>query len=515
MIRKNCCTLPLLALGCGLMSLPAQTAQESIMLRDRIVNGVGMIDLYSRHRSSKSSGPINGQTLEVFRQQHNNQLVFVIDVNEASRGSEKASSQGVTIENATLIFNVSGVEIRCDMFSTNTASLLLKNGETTRKQYYTLIGATGSNLITPSTSSDLYGTDFSAILRMPLDNEACTLPLPNLNAASSAFLNITFLDTDVTMGDPEAFYDHSNGPEDIALISFQDVAPVEALQAGVAEAPLVIAISQVTTPVTAWQYYPSDNGYYIVSYEDNYPNRGDYDFNDLVIGYRVGFGILYNETSKLYEVTSLLATGYMIARGAEYTHDWYLRIPVNSVVEGFVTKNLFIENSSQQVSGFPVTQPLLGDINIQVLNDTKKLMSATGSAFINTIDNQSLIQGKKFSFVINLDTPVLLSEFAAPPYDPYLHVRNTNYEIHLPGFTTQINSSANYGVSSTFKDASGYPFVLIFPDDWHPPLEGEDLGLAYPQLMNYITSPNTSNETWYQSPDLNKVKQIGKAFWKW
>lgn len=515
MNRKNRCTLPLLALGCWLTSLSAEAALESTMLRDNIAQGVGMINLYTRHTSSKSTAPITGQTLEAFRQQHNNQLAFVIDVNEAANNTEKASSQGVAVESATLIFNVSGAEIRCSLYTTNTASMLVKKGQTTRKQYPTLLGATGSNLITPSTSSDLYGSDFSAILRMRVDNEACTQPLPNLSAASSAFLSLTFLDTNVKMGDPEDFYDFSNGPEDIALISIQDVAPVEALQAGVTEAPLVIATSQVTNPVTAWQYYPSDSGYYVVSYEDRYPNRGDYDFNDLVIGYRVGLGIVFNQTSKQYEVTSMVATGYMIARGAEYSHDWYLRIPVNTAVQGSVTKNLFVENSSQQVSGFPVTQPLQGAINLQLLSDTKKLMNVSGSAFVNTVANQSLVQGKKFSFAINLDTPVRLSEFAAPPYDPYLYVRNTNYEIHLPGFAPQIASSANYGGGSTFKDAAGYPFALIFPDDWYPPLEGKDLGLAYTQFLNYTTSPNTSNETWYQSPTLSEVKQIGKAFWNW
>lgn len=496
-------------------SWQAHAALQSIKLQDTIAQGSGMINVLTKHSSSKTTAPITGQTLQAFRDQHNNQLAFVVDVNEAANNTEKAASQGVAIEGATLIFNIANTEYRCNLYTTNTASMLVKKGETTRRQYPTLLGATGSNLITPSTDSDLYGTDFSAILRMRLDNQACDKPLPNLSNLTSAFLNIQFLDTDVKKGDPEDFYDFSNGAEDIALISIQDVAPVEALQAGVAEAPLVIATSQVVTPVTSWQYYPSDGSYYVVSYEDRYPNRGDYDFNDLVVGYRVGFGMVLNETTKQYEVNAMVATGYMIARGAEYTHDWYLRIPVNSAVQGTVTKNLFKENSAEQVANYPVTEALQGRINIQVLKDTKQLMSVTGSTFVNTLANQSPVPGKKFSIAINFDTPVRFSEFGAPPFDPYLYVINTSNEIHLSGLSTQISGSANSGVDSQFKDAAGYPYAMLFPDDWYPPLEGTDVGLAYTKFYSYITSPNTTNETWYQSPTLSEVKQISKSFWNW
>jgi len=507
--------LGLMALTAMSYCMPTQAALESIKLRDNIAQGVGAINLFTPHTSSKTTGSISGQTLQAFRDQHNNQLAFVIDVNEASNNTEKASSQGVAIESASLIFTIAGTEIRCGLYTTNTASLLIKKGQTKRLQYPTLLGATGSNLITPSTNSDLYGSDFSAMLRMRLDNEACSQPLPNLNNVTSAVLSIKFLETEVKQGDPEDFYDFSNGPEDIALISIQDVAPVEALQAGVAEAPLVIATSQVIKPVTGWQFYPSDSSYYVVTYEDRYPSRGDYDFNDLVVGYRIGLGIDYNENTRAYEVNSMIATGYMIARGAEYSHDWYFRVPVNTDVQGSVTKNLFVENSTEQLANYPITEPLSGVINIQVLQDTKQLMSVSGTPFVNTLPNQNLVQGKKFSFAINFDTPVRLSEFGPPPYDPYLLVTNTNYEIHLPGFAPQIASSANYGGDSRFKDVIGYPYAMVFPDNWYPPIEGTDLGQAYTKFFSYTTTPNPSNETWYQSPTLSQVQQIGKTFWSW
>ena len=46
----------------------------------------------------------------------------------------------------------------------------------------------------------------------------------------------------------------------------------------------MIAQNQINNPVDAWVYYPSSDSYYVVTYGDNYLQRGDYDFNELVIG---------------------------------------------------------------------------------------------------------------------------------------------------------------------------------------------------------------------------------------
>ncbi|WP_026377156.1 LruC domain-containing protein [Aestuariibacter salexigens] len=497
------------------LAMPCWAALESTMLRDSIDQGYGMIDLFDVHQNSNSLTDLDGFTLQGFREQHGNMLVFVVDVNEASNGTENSESQGVAISTAELIFNFGDTQVRCTHYATNTASLLATTSQSTRQQYQTLIGATGSNLITPSTSSDLYGSDFSAILRMRLDDQNCSEPLPNLSGVTSAFLEVVLVDTDVNLGDPEAFYDYSNGPEDIAIISAQDIEPVETVQAGVELAPLVIAQSQVTETVDAWMYYPSDNNYYVVTYEDNYPNKGDYDFNDLVVGYRVGLGLIFNEQLQQNEVTSIVATGYMIARGAAFTHDWYLHIPANTVVSGTALKNLFKENSTEQVEGYPLEETITGEIDLKVLEDTKQMMAVQGSQFANTLDNQSLVYGKKFSFSINLDSPVLLSEFAAPPFDPYLHVKQTNYEIHLSGFDTRVTGSANAAADTHFKDENGFPYALIFPDDWYPPLEGVDIGQAYEQFLDYALSPSTDNESWYLSPQTSEIKPISKTFWSW
>jgi LruC domain-containing protein len=97
-----------------------------------------------------------------------------------------------------------------------------------------------------------------------------------------------------------------------------------------------------------------------------------------------------------------------------------------------------------------------------------------------------------------------------------LYTQATGYELHLPGNNTKLSFSSNSGSSDTeYKDDRGYPYALVFTDDWQPPLERVDLGDAYQDFLNYVNSTGEIHQNWFLSPTNEKVKQIGKEFWQW
>ena len=482
------------------MSMAMQvSALESVKLKDSISQGVGLIDLFEPNDSKKI---IDGITLEAYRQNNNGYLVFAVDINEAASGTEKAQSQGVSIKTAYLTFVENGITRTYSDFETPTATMVAELGQTNRQEYFTLIGETGSSRITPSTDSELYGSSFDSTLSIRVPD--------NVMNVSSAVLTVELLHTNTDLGDPEAFYDFTAGFEDMAIITDVDKVYLETLSIGVDEAPLVIAKGQVTEVVDSWVYYPSSDSYFVVSYEDKYPERGDYDFNDLVVGYRVGFGLSNNQ------VTSIIATGYMIARGAAYSHDWYLHVPMSEQVQGSATLNLFEPESESQVAGYPKVTAVTNALDFLIYRDTKSLMSVAGSQFANTEPDVAAVKGHKFSFAVNLDTPIPMNAISAPPYDPYLFTEVTGYEIHLPGNTTRLAFSTNSGMTDVqYKDAQGYPYTLVFPEDWLPPLEQVDLGDAYGQFLDYSRSASSESVSWYLNPEPTKTKNIDQQFWKW
>ena len=117
----------------GLAATPAY-ALESARLTDVIKSsGSGDIDVFD---PSATGRVIDGQVLEAFRQDNNNQIIFAVDVNEAADGSEKASSQAVTVDTAQLLITIGGTQHAYDSYATITRTLLARKGQTNRSLYY-------------------------------------------------------------------------------------------------------------------------------------------------------------------------------------------------------------------------------------------------------------------------------------------------------------------------------------------------------------------------------------------
>ncbi len=468
---------------------------ESTRLKNTISHGTGDINVLK----GQGNKTIAAATLEQLRQQNNGDLVLGVDINEAANGSEKATTQGVAIDTLTLtITTLDGVNEYTD-FSTETKSLLARTSETSRQYYYTLIGRTGSNNIV---GSGLNGTSFDATLRIPVDIDIST--------ATSVQLDITLLETNGDLGDPEEFYDYSAGFEDLAVLISSDVEFLDDQAAGQSEAPLVV-LTDTQTSVSSRAYYPSSDSYYLVGYEDQYPNLGDYDFNDLVVAYRVTFGL-----NDALEVLTVSGEGYLVARGGSHDHDWHLRIELPEGSQAGGTYQLYIPEGTTTGDEIIHNIDTTNGLDITVYSGTTTLFVDPASAYANTLWNGTEMLGHRFSFEITLDTSVPLGQMSEAPFDPYLYVYNTNYEIHLEGNAPVMPNSNNISNGHTsFMDINGYPFALIFPEDWRFPYEYVDIGEAYPDLIEYIQSNRTSKQNWYMNGVESGISKRTKSDWAW
>lgn len=488
----------------------ASAAVTSTRLKDVISSGSGNINLLQASVQNRNLTPAQ---LEEFRSLNGGDLVFAVDVNEAASGTEKSASQGVSIDTAWIEVTIGGVTTRFDARgcadgqpapSTRTKSALARAGQTTRNLYCTLIGDSGSRTVTSSTGSDIHLSSFDATLRIPVG--------VNLANATAARLVVRFLDTNQSLGDPEAFYDYSNGFEDVALATPQDAQYLDQLAAGRDEAPLVISTGTTTEPTINRIYYPSKDQFYVVAYEDQFPNRGDYDFNDLVVGYRV-----YYELDQQGRVTGGGGEGYLIARGGGFNHDWRLRLGLPSTASGHGALTVFRPEELYAATGFPRSFAFNGALDIEVFADTATLWMVTGFDFVNTLKDQStLVRGHRFSFEFQLNATIAASNMPAAPFDPYLYVHNTGYEIHLPGKAPVLGTSKNTRDGKTsFNDASGYPFALIIPESWEVPVEFIDLGEAYPEFLDYVRGSGSQGVGWYTRPAPQRTKATVPSLWKW
>jgi LruC domain-containing protein len=462
-------------------------AIDSVSLTDVIRStGSGSIDLLKDATSVE---------VEEFRQDASGALLFAVDVNEAADGSEKASSQAVTLDTVELRATIGGVEFLYDVFSTSTQADLARAGSTTRSPFYTLIGDSGSNRITSNSVQER----FDAIITVPVDID--------LSAATSIVLDIELLDTNVSLGDPEAFYDFSNGFEDIALVNSADALFLEGLGPGQDEAPAVIVVGEPEPAVSSWTSYPSSSGFYTVGYEDSFPNNGDYDFNDLVVAYRVELG-----KDQSGDVLAMRMAAFLVARGAGHTHDWHIRFPATGV-----------SGSTEITMSNPTTlqreirsESFSGQLDIVAFSDTRaSFRPPSGFLFANTEPGSPFVAGPRFDAYIVFDNPVSAAALGTAPFDPYLYVHETGYEVHLvdqPPTASSLNASE--GRIETVN-ADGYPFAMMVPVNWPVAWERTDVGLAYPNLSKYVQAGGQSFLNWYDSVQATHARSYQQSDWEW
>jgi len=480
------------------LSVGDAAAAISTRLRATIDRGYGDISLLTAAIQNRN---LTMAQLEEFRRDNGGKLAFAVDVNEAADGLEKSASQGVAIEYARVEVTTAAGVVRFEQFSSQTQSSVARAGQTTRSLWYTLIGNAGSRQITGSSTSDINGSSFDATIRIPVNIDLAT--------ASAARLIVKFLDTNENLGDPEDFYDYSNGFEDVAIVTAGDAAYLDRLAPGQEEAPLVLAAPGTTSP-NSRLYYPSSDQFYIAAYEDQFPNRGDYDFNDLVVAYRV-----YYEMDSSGNAVSVGGEGYLVARGGGFDSDWHLRLSLPATAAGTGAITVFAPDQLTPMAGFPRNVNFSGAADLEIFTSVATLWRDGSNAFVNTLRDQSLVRGHRFTFQLDLSSPLPPGQLPAAPFDPYLFVYNSSYEIHLPGKSPVLGSSRNTRDGRTsFTDAAGYPFALVLPHDWRAPVEYIDIGLAYTDLIGFVGGDATKQD-WYLRPATDRTKATSPAVWKW
>jgi len=435
------------------------------------------------------------------RSEAGGKLIIGVDVNEAASGTEKSTSQGVAVKSVTLSVVINGVTktyqsswpnnvTGCCSTESKTPLLATAGSQQRQGPYYTLIGHSGSNSITGN--SEIKNIDSTLTVNIP----------DNLSSATSAVLKVELLQTNTSLGDPEAYYDFSGGYEDLALLNKNDATIIIQEAAGQIEAPVMVQTNPPPppdTPVSSTNYVPTASSFYFAGYEDLYPDVGDYDFNDLTVAYQVAEGL--DQSGK---ITALKGTAYLITRGASYSSDWHIKFDLPPGTVGNLVCKVQLKPESPAVP-CSTSNPseTNGSADITVFENTTSIFTDPGSPFVNTDPGRPFIQGPKATFTLDLAAPIPASSLK-PPFNAYLHVRKTGQMIQL----LEVNPS--------FKDKNGFPFGMLMPADWQPPSERVNLMEAYPGFLEFVTSQGTKSSNWYKTPKADKVLGVPiSATWAW
>ncbi len=262
-------------------------------------------------------------------------------------------------------------------------------------------------------------------------------------------------------------------------------------------------------------YFPSEDSYATIMFEDLWPSTGDYDFNDLVLG------VYGNEiTNASNDVVEIDINFDVRAVGASFEN-------------GFGWQFANIEPSDiQQVTG----AVLLGSGETSILNNAngteqdqdsaviiaveniESVLNRVGGSMFNTMDNglvgtSDLIQ---INILFGETTPISRDLIGPSAYNAFL-IKNQNreVEIHLPNrqptdnMNTALLGTGN-DVSDPFlgtfyKTETGLPWGLLIIEPVDYPIEAIPIIEAFPDFANWAQSGGTANQDWYTNPISTKV----------
>ena len=260
-----------------------------------------------------------------------------------------------------------------------------------------------------------------------------------------------------------------------------------------------------TDPKRAFNnYYPSKNATATLAYEDLWPSKGDYDFNDLVVDYN--FNQITNAENKVVDIDAKLTVR---AIGASYHNAFAIQLNVAatniaSVTGQSISTDIFTLNSNG-------TESNQEKAVIVAFDDAYKVFPTNpAGGYVNTLKSAQQLTANTIDLKICFVNPVSTSDLGTAPFNPFIVVNKVRgKEVHLSGYapTSLANTSlfgqgqddSNVSIAKYYTSDMFLPWALNIPVQFDYPAEKEEITNAYLKFNDWATSKGSVDKDWYSN----------------
>jgi LruC domain-containing protein len=261
-------------------------------------------------------------------------------------------------------------------------------------------------------------------------------------------------------------------------------------------------------------YYPSASGYGSFAFEDNWPEMGDYDFNDLVVDYQ--FKHTLNAANQVTEISpkfkfKAIGGGFRNGFGfsMDITPDKVTSVSGNRLQGTLITSNPNGTEAGQQKAVFIVTD------DAHTLFNTTGLVNTHPS---NTQHSSSNVKPVELQLTIKLTQPLASSALGSAPYNPFLFInQDRGREVHLPGYAptnlinTRLLGTADDNSNPTtgyFKSKTDLPWAIHTPQTFAYPREKIDIRGAHLKFSDWSKSSGSNSPDWFRDYTGYRRKEV-------
>lgn len=250
-----------------------------------------------------------------------------------------------------------------------------------------------------------------------------------------------------------------------------------------------------TDPELAFNNYTFGPGNWgSLVFEDLWPDRGDYDFNDMVVDYN------YNQITQPGNRVKKVEMNFKLrAIGARKANGFAVQTP-------FASSNITMLTASHPALFEHETDG--STAVMRFFNSTYDLIPQVPNSFINTEQSMPYYEPAVFSVHFRLINPInIINVNPTPPYNPFIFVDGIrSKEVHLPGYppTSRMDTSlfgTGDDISSEgnwYKTADNLPWAVNIPESWDYPVEKAQISRAYSKFKHWAQSSGASYPDWYK-----------------
>lgn len=248
---------------------------------------------------------------------------------------------------------------------------------------------------------------------------------------------------------------------------------------------------------TIVNYYPASDTS-TLAFEDLWPNYGDYDMNDLVMGYKFKI-VSYTVSGKIKDI---YVTFVVRAQGAGLQNGFGFQLPTVDPI------SIISVTGTGDQSGYDIaangTENNQSKATFIIFDDTHKFMSAW-----NTVKGEIPCPWKTFNIHIKFSNinSVTLQQLNIQKWNPFL-IKNSirGQEIHLPDYLPTDLADLNLfktgdddsqiGIK-TYKSKINLPWAIDIYGKFDYPTETSDISEAYLHFGEWAESEGNSYQDWW------------------
>lgn len=262
-----------------------------------------------------------------------------------------------------------------------------------------------------------------------------------------------------------------------------------------------------------------------LAYEDLWPGKGDYDFNDLIVNYK--FTVSKDDDDFVQNITGVFT---VYAFGASFHNGFGFTLPNVDPDQLISVSGYEIQPGSIFTLASNGLEANQTKATIIVYDDSYNILTHPGSGIgVNT--EQSAPYVAIDSVVIQMvffdngsfapGGPVSYENLDIGNFNPFIIVnQNRDVEVHLLGFPP--SSLADQSIFGTFHDDSdagqqryyttsnNLPWVINIPDVFEYPQEKKEITTAYEKFAEWAESSGVDFPDWYE--DINGYRDDSKIY---